>query len=159
MHIHWLYIYLHFYPQNGILQWSRLFFLPSLTSHHISRLSENGVSLRTELTGSWHARWSLSRAPFTERLQAGSAVRWVRTALVPLGLCAHLMGVCFSTWEGICALSKTCQAGASLFWILSLFLPHALSPVENADSYAECECCLCAHIWQMFAQIFNWGLK
>lgn len=54
MPIHWLYIYLRFYPQHGVFQWSRLFFLPSPTNHHISRLSENGVCLRTELTGSWH---------------------------------------------------------------------------------------------------------
>lgn len=64
---------------------------------------------------SWHAHQSLSRVPFTEQLQVGSDVVCVsRRPFLLLGLRAHLMGVCFSTWEGICALSETCQASATV---------------------------------------------
>lgn len=59
----------------------------------------------------------------------------------------------------MCPLKDMSSLSGSLVWILSLLLHHNLSRVENADSYAKCECHLHAHIWQMFTQIFNLGFK
>ena len=149
-----------FLPKEGIFHRSILFFLPSLTENHTSRLSESGVSLGTKMTYSWHAHQPF-HSPFYFPVPSWSCYdmcKGVRAALVPTS------SPCVLRWDFVLKHRKAYAPSKwhvrhGLVWILSPFWHHNLSPVENADSHAKCECLLHAHIWQMFTQIFTLRVK
>ena len=161
-HTHEWYIYLSFYLKKGYFIGAYYFSCPPL--------------LKTTLQGClkveslWVQRWlilgmhtSLSTVPFTSQCQVGADMTYVRESGLPLFLLVLLVscnGILFwSTGRHTPPLNGMSSLRHSLVWILFTLWYHNLSPVENADSHAKCECRLRAHIWQMFTQIFTLRVK